>query len=176
MIEVEAKIKISSPEEARKKIRQIAKFTKKQVKIDDYYTLEKLNHYPEKSLRIRKTGNTYEINFKQRLSYIKGIHAKNEQEFKSDDIEDFLILIKNFGFRKWLTKIKHNETYRIRKNFNIELNHVKNLGWFAEVEYLTTLGDINKARKEVLKVISLLGAGRKDIIKDGYTKLLWDKR
>jgi len=34
--------------------------------------------------------------------------------------------------RKWLRKEKRCEIYTIKKNFHIELNHVKNLGWFVE--------------------------------------------
>jgi len=178
MIEVEAKIKISNLKEFRKKISEIAKPIKKVKKIDDYYTLEPSPRktYPKKSLRIRKTNNKYEINFKQKLSYIKGIHAKNEEEFTTSDIQNFLDLIHDFGFKKWLTKIKHSEIYQINKNFRIEINHVNKLGWFIEVEYLTTRNNIKKARQQILKVIKQLNLKQKDIIKDGYTKLLWNKR
>lgn len=175
MIEVEAKIRVSDPNKFLKKITSIAKYERTERKIDDYYTLEDLSHYPRKSLRIRKKGNFYEINFKQRISYIKGVHAKKETEFKVSNIDRFLNLIRDFGFKKWLRKEKVTKLYRIRNNFHIELNNVKGLGWFLEIEYLADMKNIERARKEVLDVVKKLGFGKKDLISEGYTKMLWDK-
>ena len=175
MIEVEAKVKIPNEKEYRKKIKTFGEFKGIEKKTDDYYSLESPKRYPRKSLRVRKKNKTYEINFKEKLSYVKGVHAKNEQEFQVDDIKDFLSLINDFGFKKWLTKIKTTELYEIRKNFHIELNHVKNLGWFLEIEYLTSKNNIRSARKQVLQVIRKLGLKNKDIVKQGYTKMLWNK-
>jgi len=174
MIEVESKVKIKNPEAFRKKIRALAKYKGKVKKVDDYYTLEPKSHYPKKSLRIRKLNSHYQINFKQRELYLKGVHAKKETEFTASKIEDFLALIKDFGFRKWLTKEKITYLYQIKKNFHIELNNVKKLGWFLEIEYLTVPSKIKQARREILKVMEKLKISKKDAIKDGYTKMLWD--
>ena len=173
MIEVEAKIKVSNPELFRKGIKKLAKFIGKENKIDSYYTLENARNYPGKSLRIRKRKGIYEINFKQRLSYIKGIHAKNEHEFTVKDITPFLDLIKEFGFKQWLIKEKISEVYKINNNFHIEINFVKHLGWFIEIEYLTDNKGISHARDKVLDVINKLGINSNDIVKEGYTRLLW---
>ena len=174
MIEVEAKIKIPAPEKFRKLARGIGRLIEEEKKIDDYYTLSPKGKYPKKSLRVRKKNAHYEINFKQKLSYIKGIHAKDEREFQVTDINNFIKLIEDFGFRKWLTKIKDSEVYEIKKNFHLEINHVKNLGWFIEIEFLATEKEIPKARKEILQVIKKLGLSQRQVIKDGYTKMLWD--
>ncbi|MBI5804391.1 class IV adenylate cyclase [Candidatus Pacearchaeota archaeon] len=174
MIEVESKIKVRNPKEIRRRIRDFAKFSGKEEKIDDYYALN-TNHYPKKSLRIRKRKGIYEVNFKQRISYKKGIHAKKESEFNVSDIKNFVELIKDFGFRKWLRKEKLSEVYTIKKNFHVELNKVKNLGWFLEVEYLAEENEIAEARREVVRIMRLLGLKKKDVVKEGYTKMLWDK-
>lgn len=175
MIEVEAKVKISNPEKFKKKIKALARYKGSEKKVDDYYTLEPASRYPRKSLRIRKLNTHYQINFKQRGPYIKGVHAKRETEFTASDIKDFLALIKDFGFRKWLTKEKTTHLYRIQKNFHIELNHVKRLGWFLEIEYLAKPNQVKSARTQVQKILKKLEIPKKDIIKDGYTKMLWDK-
>ena len=174
MIEVEAKIKIKSPKEVRSKISKLAKYNGREKKIDTYYTLEPLSTYPKKSLRVRQKPRYYEINFKQNISYKKGVHAKNEVEFILSDISNFLLLIKEFGFKPWVKKEKITYLYQIKENFNIELNHVKKLGWFLEVEYLATKKNIKKARKEVAKMVKVLGFSDKDIVKNGYTKMLWN--
>ena len=176
MIEVEAKIKISNPNKFRRKALSLSKYQEKIKKVDNYYTLEPLTRYPKKSLRIRKMNSHYIVNFKQRISYKSGIFAKKETEFKVSDINGFLALIKDFGFRKWLTKEKITFLYKIKDNFHIELNYIKNLGWFAEVEYLCFEKDIRKARLEVSNVLKALGIKPENAVKDGYTKLLWDKR
>ena len=176
MIEVESKIKILNPEEFRKRIAKIARFKEKEKKIDSYYTLERNKfRYPQKSLRVRKINHSYQINFKQKLSYLKGIYAKDEHEFEFTDIDNFITLIKNFGFRIWLIKEKYSEVYEIKKNFHIELNNVKNLGWFIEIEYLTDKKNIQKARKEIQETIKKLSLEKEKVIKEGYTKLLWNK-
>jgi len=175
MIEVEAKIKISNPNDFKKKALSLGKFLGKTKKIDDYYTLESLKKYPKKSLRIRKIDHKYEINFKQKLSYVKGVHAKEESEFTVSDIKGFLALIKDFGFKKYLVKEKHSQIYEISKLFHIEINNIKKLGWFLEIEYLTNEKNIPKARRQILEIVRKLGISKKKIIKDGYTKLLWDK-
>ena len=176
MIEVESKARIINPEKIRVLAQKIGHYKGKERKVDDYYTLERGKKYPEKGLRIRKRSGFYEINFKQRISYKKGVFAKRETEFKVSDISGFLRFINDFGFKKWLTKEKYTELYEIKRNFHIELNHVKKLGWFVEVEYLSNLKDVKSAAKEVRAVLEKLGINKKDIVKEGYTKLLWDKK
>lgn len=136
-----------------------------------------LNKYPKKSLRVRKRSGFYEVNFKQSLPYKRDVHAKKEVEFKVSDIKNFLALIKDFGFKKWLTKEKTTYLYKIKPHFNIELNYLKGLGWFIEVEYLVSKkSQISPARFEINKVLNLLGFSKSDIVKSGYTKQLWDKK
>lgn len=178
MIEVETKASLGSRsiDEIRKRAGELGKYSGTVNKIDDYYTLENLKGYPKKSLRVRRAGGFYIVNFKQRQSFQDGIHAKKEVEFEASDIRCFLNLINDFGFKKWLTKEKRCETYKIKSNFNIELNNVKGLGWFVEVECLVeNSSEIEPARKEVLAVMEKLGFKKKDFVKPGYTKLLWGR-
>ena len=174
MIEVEAKVHISNPAILRKKIRAFARYVERVQKVDDYYTLENLTHYPHKSLRIRKMGTVHQVNFKRSLSFHHHVHAKKETEFSISDGAGFLELLAEFGFRKWVHKEKRSEIYRVRKNFHIELNAVKKLGWFLEVEYLAKPREVAHAEREVMRVLHLLGFSEKDCIEEGYTKLLWD--
>ncbi len=175
MIEVEAKVTVKSPSVMRARIRSLAKRSVTLHKIDDYYTLENLKTYPQKSLRIRKMGKIYQINFKQSLSFKHHIHAKKETEFSVGAIDDFLSLLSEFGFKRWVRKEKRSEIYTLGKHFHIELNNVKGLGWFVEVEYLAQPSEVAYAQKEVMKVLSLLGFKEQDCVEEGYTKLLWDR-
>ncbi|MBS3118876.1 class IV adenylate cyclase [Candidatus Woesearchaeota archaeon] len=171
--EVELKARVKDSDAFRQKIKKIAKFVKKVKKIDDYYTLEKKG-YPTKSLRIRNQGSFHLVNFKKRVSYVQGIYTKKETEFNLQDIKGFLAVLKEFGFRLWITKHKESEVYKY-KSASIELNHLRGLGWFVEVEILT-VDNVSEARKTILAIFKLLGINKKDIEKKGYTKLLWEKQ
>jgi len=57
---------------------------------------------------------------------------------------------------------------------NLELNYVKRLGWFIEIEILCQPKDIKKARKKIIEVRDKLELNKKYIEKKGYTKALWD--
>lgn len=174
MIEVESKVLVRDVRKIRRAISNLGKYLGKEKKVDDYYTLEDLSRYPKKSLRVRRRKGFHEINFKQRISFASGVHSKKEVEFQTTDIKGFLDLIEDFGFKKWLRKEKISYVYNVRKNFNIELNKVRSLGWFLEIEYLVSdKKDIPKARKEINKIMSELGVSEKDVVKDGYTKMLW---
>jgi len=174
-IEVESKIKVHDAKDARKSIKKIARFVKVERKIDNYYSLEK-RKYPKKSLRVRDKGKKREVNFKQRLTYLKGIWAKREVEFEVSDLRNFFDLLDDFGFRKWLRKEKRTELYRTKDGVNIELNYVKRLGWFIEVEILCKENrkDIAIARKKIANVRRKLGVKKKYVQRQGYTKALWE--
>ncbi len=173
-IEVETKIPFKEKDlsSVRDRIKKIARFVKKQTKKDDYYTLEYFQ-YPEKSLRVRDMGKIREVNFKKRISFVNGIHAKKEVQFQISDIKGFFDLIQDFGFRKWLHKEKTTELYRTKSGVNIELNHVNKLGWFLELEVLCSNKDINNARKKIKEAREALGFSEKDSEVRGYTKQLW---
>ncbi|MCH7568104.1 MAG: class IV adenylate cyclase [Nanoarchaeota archaeon] len=179
-IEVESKIRVHDVNQARKRIREIAKFVKIENKVDDYYSL-KHDVYPKRSLRIRRKGKKVEVNFKQWLSYVNGVHAKREVEFEVSDLKGFFDLLDDFGFKKWLSKEKRTELYKTRDGTKIELNHVKGLGWFIEIEILCQPKNIASARKRIMNIRRKLALPRKDIPrkdikKIGYTKDLWNLR
>lgn len=176
-IEVESKIPLKDKDvkSVRTGIKKIARFVKRETKKDDYYSLEYFN-YPEKSLRVRDKGKVKEVNFKKRHSYLNGVHAKNEVQFEISDTKNFINLIEDFGFRKWLHKEKSTELYKTSSGVSIELNKVKGLGYFLELEVLCPLNSIASARKKVIAVRSLLGFSEKDSEQRGYTKQLWENK
>ncbi|MSS74342.1 class IV adenylate cyclase [Candidatus Pacearchaeota archaeon] len=175
-IEVETKIPILEKDvaEVRERIKKIAKFIGNELKKDDYYSLEYFN-YPEKSLRVRDKGKIKEVNFKKRHNYVDGVYAKTEVQFKISDTQGFFDLIKDFGFRKWLHKEKITELYRTKNGVHIELNKVKSLGWFLEIEVLCPPKSTVSARKKVIAVREKLGFNYINSEQQGYTKQLWDK-
>jgi len=171
-IEVETKIPIKDLSDVRKRVQKIAKYVKKETKKDDYYSLEYFQ-YPEKSLRLRDRGSVREVNFKSRKGYAKRVYAKKEVQFQISDVKGFFELIEDFGFRKWLHKEKTTELYVTKNGVHIEFNHVKKLGWFLEIEVLSSPRNVASARKKVVAVREKLGFKESDCEPRGYTKQLW---
>ena len=89
-------------------------------------------------------------------------------------MKGFYDLINDFGFKKWMKKEKRTELYRTKDGVNIELNYVKRLGWFIELEYLAKPNEITRAQKKIDKLRTKLGFIKKDVEKKGYTKSLWE--
>ncbi|MDD5192565.1 MAG: class IV adenylate cyclase [Candidatus Nanoarchaeia archaeon] len=185
-LEVETKVKIPDSEIdcIRDKILKIAKFEKKGKKADDYFAIRRVikGSYPKKAFRIRATKDEFEVNFKKWLlkHWTKDIVVKQEFEFKlkgKEEVGDLLALFKDLGFREWVKKIKYNETYKFNKDkrASIELNNVKHLGWFMEIEYLAQESEIDKARTKIREILKLLCIDPDWIDNTGYTKMLWYK-
>ena len=84
----------------------------------------------------------------------------------------------DLGFKKWINKIKISETYQHKKykKLNIELNEVKGLGYFIEIEYLANKSEMNKAKSIIIKTIKDLQLNNNQVNNTGYTKMLWRKR
>lgn len=182
--EVETKVAIPDDEvkSLREKIRKIAKFEKKGKKADDYFAIKFKKGYPKKAFRIRATKDEYEVNFKKWITrfWTKEIVVKQEFEFKlrgKEEVSDLLELFKDLGFKEWVKKIKKNETYKYKKDkkVSIEINNVKHLGYFMEIEYLAKKSEVRKARNKILKVLEELQIPKNWIDNTGYTKMLWYK-
>jgi adenylate cyclase, class 2 len=172
-IEVESKLRVDDISLTREKIRKLARFIGIENKVDDYYALDSKER-PKKSVRVRRKGRKVEINIKKWIDYKNGIYAKKEIEFEVSDTNAFFELMKDFGFKKWLRKEKRTELYK-NGNASIELNHVKNIGWFIEIEILCSKKDVEKAREKISSLRKELGLDRK-VEKRGYTEMLLEKR
>jgi len=185
-LEVETKIKIPDEEinSIRKRVKEIAKFEKKGQKSDDYFAVRRIfkKSYPKKAFRIRATKDSFEVNFKKWLKklWTKDIVVKQEYEFKlkgKEEVDDLLALFKDLGYKEWVKKIKYNETYKYNKEkrTSIELNKVKHLGWFMEIEFLAKENEVEKARNSIRQVMNELKIDPDWIDNTGYTKMLWYK-
>ena len=183
-LEVETKVKLEPKEvsDLRKRILKIARFRKKSRKADDYFALRRKfrrHGYPKKAFRIRSDGDTYVINFKKwlRKYWIRDIVIKEEYEFQTKSPEKFLALMKDLGFVQWLKKFKLSESYTYKENpkVNIEINKVRHLGYFMEIEYIAEKREMERAIKTIKQILETLKINPKNVTNKGYTKMLWDK-
>lgn len=185
-LEVETKVKIddSAVDSFRERVKKIANFVKQGTKVDDYFAIRRKikSCYPKKAFRVRATKEEFEVNFKKWLVnyWTHDIVVKQEFEFVlkgKEEVEDLLALFKDLGFKEWMRKTKQNETYSYKKdkNLSIEINKVKYLGYFLELEYLCQKRDIPKARRLIREVLKILKINPEQIDNTGYTKMLWYK-
>lgn len=182
LLEVETKIKLedSQVEQLRKRIKEIARFEKKGKKVDDYFAIQRWG-YPKKAFRTRTTSKHIEINFKKHLKkyWTKNVVVKQEFEFviPKENFDDMIELFRDMGFKEWVQKVKWNETYKHKKDkkISIEINRVKYLGYFIEIEYLATPSEMDKAIRKIENTIKELGIDPNQVDNTGYTKMLWYK-
>ncbi len=179
-LEIETKVRIQNINELREKIQKIAVFEKKEIKEDDYFAIKrKFKKYssPKKAFRIRNNGKEHIVNFKKWLTkyWDKKVVVKEEIEFKIKEIESFLDLMKDLGFVQWMKKTKNSESYKYKKDkrITIEINKVKHLGCFMEIEYLCSKQEIEKGKIKIKKILKELEINPKHIDNTGYTKMLW---
>ena len=182
-LEVECKVKLEDSQvpKLRKRIKKIARFKKKGTKKDDYFAIQK-HGFPKKAFRIRALKDKFEVCFKKKVKrlYSSDIVVKQEFEFtlkEKGEVQDLLALFTDMGFKEWVKKIKRNETYSYNKNkkLSIEINHVKNLGYFMEMEYLCQEAEAEKAKNLIRRILNELEIDSNQIDNTGYTKMLWYK-
>ena len=180
-LEVETKVKVHDAAALREKIKKIAIFEKEESRGDDYFTLQKKG-YPKKAFRIRYDGKKFVVNFKKRLHklFSKDIVVKQEFEFTLTDTEhldNFIALLEDFGFKEWVKKRKHTESYLYKKDKNvvIEINNVEHVGSYMEIEYLAQPKQVKKAKEKIREVLKALEIKQSDIDNVGYTRRLYDK-
>ena len=182
-LEVETKVKLNNSQvsKLREQIKKIATLKKKGTKVDDYFAIQEKG-YPKKAFRIRKQKDSFEVTFKKWITelWTPEIVVKQEYEFKLDGKEkanDMLCLLKEMGFKEWVKKIKRNETYQYKKDkrASIEINYVKHLGYFMEIEYLCRRSEAKKAIRLLTKILKELKIDFNQIDNTGYTKMLWYK-
>ena len=176
---MKVKLKDSQVPGLRKRIKEIATFKKRGTKKDDYFAIQEQG-FPKKAFRIRQTKEQTEVCFKKKVKdlYDDDVVVKQEFEFVlkgKDEVDDLLALFADMGFTEWVKKIKRNETYKYNKNktLSIEINHVKNLGYFMEMEYLCKRPEAKKGKALIRSVLKELEVDPNQVDNTGYTKMLW---
>lgn len=180
-LEVETKAKIDNVAQLRRRIMKIAVLKKKESRGDDYFAFAGRG-YPKKAFRIRDDGKKMVVNFKKHLKHLykDGVVVKQEFEFELSDVkhlDNFLALLKDFGFKEWVKKRKHTEAYVHKKDKRIviEINKVAHVGTYMEIEYLAKPHEVEKAREKIKQTMCELGITKDMIDNVGYTRRLYDK-
>jgi predicted adenylyl cyclase CyaB len=179
-IEVEIKVKIDKLDRIKRQISSFGKMIKSIRQVDDYYVpchrdffVQK--PYPVEWLRIRTNPDKvifeYDKSINKRADGLQEYAEEYETEISRP--EEFKKILNFLDFKKIITVDKQREYWDCGK-FEVALDHVKDLGFFIEVEAKGSFDNTIKARKECMGFLENFGItiSEKDLIKKGYPDLL----
>lgn len=168
MFEVEAKVSISKDEFKilTHQLKKEAQYLGARTCLDTYY-----NNPKKAYLRVRKRGGEHSFDIKRRQT-IKGIESNIEMEWNIKDITRWKALLKKLKFAPTIQKSKKSILFK-QKDFIIELNHVRLLGYYLEVERIVkSESELKKAKKELINIIKELGYSQRQFEPKPYLELL----
>ena len=168
MIEVEAKVPLSKGEFEllKKRLQKEAQVLGSRTSQDTYY------NDPRKAyMRIRKRGGDYTFDIKRRQT-IKGIESNIEMEWKLSDAVKWKALLKKLNILPHIRKTKKSLLFK-KNDFIIELNHVRLLGYYLEIERVVkSEKEVAKAKRELVSLFKTLGFSEKRFEPRPYLELL----
>jgi len=168
MFEVEAKVPISKREFEllKKRLRKEAKYLGARVCNDTYYAKPKTAY-----IRVRNRGGEYTFDMKRRET-IDGIESNIEMEWGIKDISKWRTLLKFLKITPNIRKTKKSTLFK-QNNFIIELNHVRLLGYYLEIERVVgRRSEVTGAKKDLIELFKSLGYSQKQFEPKPYLELL----
>ena len=168
MFEVEAKVPITRREFEllKKRLQKEAQFLGAGTCVDTYYAKPKKAY-----IRIRKRGGDYSFDIKRRQT-IKGIESNIEMEWKVSDVDKWKSFLRQLKITPKIQKSKKSTLFR-QNDFIIELNHVRLLGYYLEIERVVkSEKEIVKAKNDLIKLFHKLGYSQKQFEPKPYLELL----
>lgn len=172
MYEVEAKVPLTKADFQRlkKEIPRIAILKKRIISKDRYYGSLKKAFF----LRIREENKkpVLNIKFKKRG---EGIEMNQEIELPLTSASKFHQFLKKLNI-PFAAKKEKRGSYFALKNIQIELNEIRGLGAFLEIEHrVETQAEIPKAKKALIETFKMLGFSPKDFEEKYYLEMLAEK-
>lgn len=168
MFELEAKVPITAKDYAGllNSLKKEAKYLGSRVNLDSYY-----DHPKKAFIRMRKRAGHYTFDLKLK-QVADGIESNIEMEWGILDPKKWRSLLKKLGLHPSIRKTKTSELFEM-SGFTIELNKVKLLGHFLEIERIVTkASELKKAKNELINLFKHLGFSQKDFEERPYLELL----
>ena len=181
-IEIEIQVKIENSDHLIEFLKKEAEFKKEKHQIDDYFTPCHKNFIKEKPvrewLRIRNEGDKSFINYKN-WHYDENGRGNycDEYETEIERPEQMEKILKSLDFKLLTTVDKLRKTWTY-KDYEIDLDFVKDLGDFVEIEYIGSneAVDPKEITDEMINFLKELQCGKIEINYVGYPfQLLFPK-
>jgi len=173
-IEIEIKAKVKDHQEIKKRLKKIgAKFLGSLHQLDTYYILnESWRQKIGPRLRIRQDLTHKKYSWEYHEPFGNNQAKENEVIIDNPKMADYIF--KKMGCKIDVTIDKKREKYRL-KDINIDLDTVKGLGRFIEVEIMNK--NKTTSLKRLKSLLELLGVPAKDYADyTTYVHLMWQKQ
>jgi len=165
-IEIEITVNIENSKPLIEFLKKNAEFKKEKHQVDEYFSPAHRNFIgvrPVKEwLRLRDEGGKYSINYKnwhydddpEKSSYC------DEYETKVEDLDKIKKILEALDFKSLVKVDKLRKTW-IYKDYEIDVDSVKELGDFVEIEYIGKEEvDPKKTTDEMVDFLKKLGCGK----------------
>ncbi len=168
-MEIEIRAKIENP---RKIINLLNKdkeavFIKEKTEKDIYFK-HSTDMNRKLVLRIRRTASGDILTFKAKSS--GDDTAWPDVDMPLGDAKTLEKILRGNDYVEVVTITKKRTTYT-KKKFELNVDHIKELGWFVEIEGRGTQKDRKRIEQELLSILLSLGIEQKDIVRQGYVPL-----
>ncbi|MFA5355117.1 MAG: class IV adenylate cyclase [Candidatus Paceibacterota bacterium] len=173
--EIEIQVKIGNNKPLIAFLEKEAEFKKEKHQVDEYFTPSHKDFIKERPvkewLRLRREGDRGLINYKNWHYDENGKSSGfcDEYETKVEDIDQIEKILKVLDFKSLAVVDKLRKTWTY-KDYEIDLDFVKNLGDFVEIEYIgkDQNADPKKITDEMIAFLKNLGCGKIEINYVGY--------
>ena len=176
-MEIELRVKIKNTELLKKKLKQLPDIveTKSDERQIDTYLKNENDTERKLVIRIRKnyTSNQALLTFKGKAisKYDIAWQDYDTTIENPDQLEDVLVS-NGYIYVCLIDKLRQSFSY---KDFEINIDNVKNLGLFIEIEKNGTKNEVENIKKEIIELLNKLGLNNSDIINQGYVQLILNK-
>lgn len=174
-LEVEAKARVSGPEEVSAKLEKMGRELAPIDFEDAYYVPGEVEGYSHHRFRVRRSGDRTLVTAKEPAGPDGG--ASREWEFEVSDAERFLGFLSRFGFKPLLTKRKRGRRFAVAAEAGeatVEVVEIAGLGWFVEIEIMVDVEEeVAMARATVEGLFHRLGISRHELEPTPYTLMLY---
>lgn len=173
-MEIEIRAKIGKPKEITnllKKDKEVVFVGEKEEK--DIYFKHSTDTERKLVIRIRKTKKGDILTFKAKST--GDDTAWPDVDLPLSDAKSLEKILRGSNYEEVITITKKRATYN-KKKFEINIDHIKELGWFIEIEGRGTQKQRKQIEKELNETLCLFGINQADIVRQGYVPLALAKK
>lgn len=173
-MEIEIRAKIENPKKITtllKKDKEVIFVGEKEEK--DIYFKHSTDIDRKLVLRIRRTKSGDILTFKAKST--GDDTAWPDVDLPLSDAKSLEKILRGSDYEEVVTITKRRSTYT-KKKFEINVDHIKELGWFIEIEGRGTQKERKHIEEEINKTLRLFGIEQADIVRQGYVPLALAKK
>ena len=179
-VEVEIQVIIKNPEKIEARLKEVGKFIKSRKQIDKYFVTPQRDFFaakdiPNEYLRVRYEEDKNHLNYSFLHFGDDGwLESTDEYETLIDKPEVIEEIFNKIGLIPKVT-VEKIRKYFDCGDFEVNLDNIKDLGNFMEVEAKKDFGGVDKTRKACSDFLNNLNVEYKIQKEMGYPRMLYKK-